>query len=488
MRIGQGFDVHRFSADPGRPLTLGGVEVPAGRGLEGHSDADVVAHALADAVLGGAGLGDLGRIFPDTDPAWKDADSVVLLADVVGRAGRTGLRVVNADCTVIAQAPRLARHLPDMEAVLGRALGAPVSVKATTARTYGGVGTPRGGRLHGRGVDDRGRRSSGDRGPGGPVTGRRPGTGAGRRRGGPAARGAPSEDPRRSRTGRRGGTGGARGSTRGEPAGHSAVTARRSGRRSPGRPGPSGLGGEQVEGRRAVRELLAVHRRPVRRLWMASDLDPSPQLDEIERLAGRRHVRVETVSRDKLMAEARTESPQGVIAWAQPVPSVGLDELCQPVGQRVPFLLVVAGVTDPHNLGSLIRSAECAGVDGIVLPSHRTARLTPTAAKVAAGAVEHLRFAVVAGIPTALERLSARGLWSVGLAGEARTSLYDLAVADAPLALVVGSEEKGLPPLVRRRCDTVVSIPHHGSLPSLNVAAAAAVACFSIARQRATAT
>jgi 2-C-methyl-D-erythritol 2,4-cyclodiphosphate synthase len=140
VRIGQGFDVHRFSADSARPLVLGGVVVEGAGGLEGHSDADVVTHALADAVLGAAGLGDLGVHFPDTDPAFAGADSLTLLAKVVELAREAGLGAVNADCTVIAEAPRLAGHLPAMRERLSAVLDAPVSVKATTAEGLGALG------------------------------------------------------------------------------------------------------------------------------------------------------------------------------------------------------------------------------------------------------------------------------------------------------------------------------------------------------------
>ena len=256
-------------------------------------------------------------------------------------------------------------------------------------------------------------------------------------------------------------------------------------RRSPSRAATSeGLGGDQVEGRRAVLELLAAGRRPVRAVWLAEGLDPSPQLDEIEQLAARRRVRLETVSRARLDAAARTEAPQGVLAWARPIEPVDLDELAA-ARRPTPFLVVVAGVTDPRNLGALLRSAECAGVTGVVLPRHRAAHLSPTAAKVAAGAIEHLDFALVGGVPNALERLSSLGIWTLGLASESTRSIYDAAIADGPVALVVGGEERGLAPLVRRRCDEVVGIPQHGALESLNVGVATAVACFEVARRRA---
>jgi 23S rRNA (guanosine2251-2'-O)-methyltransferase len=255
------------------------------------------------------------------------------------------------------------------------------------------------------------------------------------------------------------------------------------------RPGEqSELGGDQVEGRRAVLELLSVGRRTVRKVLLAEDQDPSPLLDRIEELAARLRVPVETVPRARLDAQARTDAPQGVLALARPLEPVPLEQLCTTDRRGVaPFLLVAAGITDPRNLGALLRSAEGAGVTGVVLPRHRSARLSPTVAKTASGAIEHLAFAVVGGIPAALSAMTGFGIWSVGLAGESDKSLYDLPLGVGPVALVVGSEEKGLAPLVRRRCDAVVSIPQHGSLPSLNVGVAGAVAAFEVARQRATA-
>jgi 23S rRNA (guanosine2251-2'-O)-methyltransferase len=240
-----------------------------------------------------------------------------------------------------------------------------------------------------------------------------------------------------------------------------------------------------VEGRQAVLELLAAGHRPVRQLWLAEGQDPSAQLDRIEELAARRHVRVETVSRGRLDAEARTDAPQGVLALARPIEPVPMENLCRPgPGGTPPFLLVVSGVTDPRNLGALLRSAECAGITGVVLPRHRAVHLSPTVAKVAAGAIEHLAFSLVGGIPAALGQLVSAGVWTIGLAGEADSSLYDLPLGDGPVALVLGNEERGLPPLVRRRCDQIVAIPQHGALPSLNVGVAGAIACFEVARQR----
>ncbi len=139
-RVGMGFDVHPFVDDPGRRLVLGGVVVDAERALAGHSDADVVTHAVADALLGAAGLGDLGQLFPDTDPAWRGADSSVLLAEVVRLVTEEGWAVANVDCSVVLDAPRLAPHTPAMEAALGEVVGAPVSVKAKRTEGLGALG------------------------------------------------------------------------------------------------------------------------------------------------------------------------------------------------------------------------------------------------------------------------------------------------------------------------------------------------------------
>ncbi len=145
MRIGQGYDVHRLV--PGRRLILGGVEIPFEKGLLGHSDADVLLHAAADALLGAAALGDIGKLFPDTDPRYEGADSLELLREVVRAVGAAGYRVGNLDVTVIAQRPKLAPYIPAMREKISAACGCPVeriSVKATTEEGLGFTGTGEG--------------------------------------------------------------------------------------------------------------------------------------------------------------------------------------------------------------------------------------------------------------------------------------------------------------------------------------------------------
>ena len=141
FRIGEGWDVHALV--PGRKLILGGIEVPHELGLLGHSDADVLLHAITDALLGGAALGDIGRHFPDTDPEFRGADSLVLLVEAARRVRATGLEIGNIDSTIIAQAPKLASHIPAMRERIATALGLAldqVNVKAKTAEKLGPVG------------------------------------------------------------------------------------------------------------------------------------------------------------------------------------------------------------------------------------------------------------------------------------------------------------------------------------------------------------
>jgi 2-C-methyl-D-erythritol 2,4-cyclodiphosphate synthase len=145
LRVGNGVDVHAFAA--GRPLVLGGVTIPFDRGLAGHSDADVLLHAVADAILGALALGDIGMHFPDTDARWKGADSRVLLRHVAGLARERGYAVGNVDVTVVAQVPKLAPHVAAMRANLGSDLGCAidaVSVKATTSERLGFTGREEG--------------------------------------------------------------------------------------------------------------------------------------------------------------------------------------------------------------------------------------------------------------------------------------------------------------------------------------------------------
>lgn len=233
-----------------------------------------------------------------------------------------------------------------------------------------------------------------------------------------------------------------------------------------------------------MRELLIAGRRRVRELLVSDDRDDARPLQDLVDLATGEGVPVRIVSGRRLLAEARTDAPQGVVARAAPVREHDLDDLAATRDGVAPFLVALDGVTDPGNLGAVLRSAECAGATGVVLPRHRAAHLTPAATKAAAGAIEHLPMAVVGGLPTALASLRDHGVWIVGLDAGGDRSLFELEVGPEPVCLVLGAEGRGLSRLVRQRCDVVASIPLRGQLGSLNVAAAAALACYEVARHR----
>jgi 2-C-methyl-D-erythritol 2,4-cyclodiphosphate synthase len=140
VRVGQGFDVHPFSDDPTRVLVLGGVPFPGEPGLVGHSDSDVIAHAVVDALLGAAGLGDIGQRFPDSDPVWEGADSIGLLEQAVADLRAAGWAPANVDCTVVLESPKVAPRRAEMESRLSAAVGAPVTVKGKRAEGLGSLG------------------------------------------------------------------------------------------------------------------------------------------------------------------------------------------------------------------------------------------------------------------------------------------------------------------------------------------------------------
>lgn len=249
------------------------------------------------------------------------------------------------------------------------------------------------------------------------------------------------------------------------------------------------LGGEQVEGRQAVRELLIAGKRKVREVWVATDLlegeSASDIVTDIVEIARSVRAPVQEVNRKRLEATARSEAPQGVIAFAAPLIETEFAELLKRRPGRAPFLVAVDGVTDPGNLGAILRCCDGAGVGGVVLPRHRAVHITPTVAKAAAGAVEHVPIALVGGLPAALARVKEAGIWVIGLDDGADRGLFDIGdLAVEGVCLVLGAEGAGLSRLVRERCDVVVSIPMLGRLSSLNVSAAAALATYEIARQR----
>ena len=243
----------------------------------------------------------------------------------------------------------------------------------------------------------------------------------------------------------------------------------------------SGLGGDRVEGRRAVWELLHAGRRGVHSVTLAGGRDRSEILDRIIELANESNVLINELPVERFDVLTKTDQAQGVFADADAVSPAELDDL---LAAERPFLVALDGVTDPHNLGAILRTAETAGVTGVLLPRHRSAHLSPTAVKAAAGAVEYVPIALVAGIPQALERAHRAGVWSVGLDDGGDTNVMSLPLADGPIVVVLGAEGRGLARLTRERCELIASIPMRGNIASLNVSAAAAIALHAIAARR----
>jgi 23S rRNA (guanosine2251-2'-O)-methyltransferase len=330
-----------------------------------------------------------------------------------------------------------------------------------------------------------GRRQGSGRHQGGPSRSRQPkggqAAGRGRGRSSPPARGGTQGTARPPRTDvvPTRATRSRIGATRSQAAGRTGKPGEHAAKRD------KGLGGEQIEGRQAVRELLVAGRRRVREIWLSSELTGDDGVADIVELARVGRVPVAYVARTKLEARAKSEAPQGVIAFAAELESADLDILLRGRRGRRPFLVAVDGVTDPGNLGAILRSCDGAGVDGVLIPRHRAVHVTPTVAKAAAGAVEHMPIALVGGLPAALSRLRDAGIWVVGLDDAAERSLFELGnLATDGICIVLGAEGAGLSRLVRERCDAVVSIPMLGRISSLNVSAAAALATYEVARHR----
>lgn len=231
---------------------------------------------------------------------------------------------------------------------------------------------------------------------------------------------------------------------------------------------------ELVYGRRAVREALRGRRETVevwateRALAAESWLRDAPGL------------RIQVKAERALSAEAGTTDHQGVLAWCEPYRYADADELA---GAAEPLLVCLDGVTDPQNLGAVCRSAECAGATGVVLPAHRSARITPAVCRASAGAVEHLPVAIVTNLASYVRSTQRPGLWFWAAVEEAQTGMWSADLTGG-LGLVLGAEGKGLRPLVRRACDDAVAIPLAGRIESLNVSVAAALLLYEARRQR----
>ncbi len=239
---------------------------------------------------------------------------------------------------------------------------------------------------------------------------------------------------------------------------------------------------EIIYGFHPVQEALRAGRRQFENIIVAEDLD-SNRARQLAEEAALHHTRVERMTPGQLRALTRSDHPQAVAARVSAYPYVSLNTIIAHCGQRPAFIVVLDSIVDPQNLGALIRSAHCAGVDGVVIAKDRAAGASPAVSNISAGALEHTLVARVTNIAKSINTLKGAGIWVYGLAAHAPQSIYESDWRE-PVALVIGSEQRGLRPLVRKACDSTVSIPQQGKIDSLNASAAGAVAMFEVVRQR----
>jgi 23S rRNA (guanosine2251-2'-O)-methyltransferase len=237
-----------------------------------------------------------------------------------------------------------------------------------------------------------------------------------------------------------------------------------------------------IFGIHAVEEALASRGRGFEYVAVAPGRGDA-RIRKIAQLCKAARVPVRAVPRDQLTRLAKTANHQGVVAVTVEKVYAELEDLLAHRRGQQAFLLVLDGVEDPHNLGAILRTAEGAGVDGVVVPERRAVGVTATVVKASAGASEHLPIAKVTNVGRAIEELKSRNIWTVGL-DERAPKVYDEFDYKMDCALVLGGEGHGLHEQIRKKCDFLVSIPMLGKVPSLNVSVAAAVVMYEVARQR----
>lgn len=240
---------------------------------------------------------------------------------------------------------------------------------------------------------------------------------------------------------------------------------------------------EVVPGRRAVLEALRAGR-PLRKILLATGARHAGTIGAILQEARQREVLVQFVANARLDALVRGLPHQGVVALTSAKATVRLEEILTAARARrePPFILVLDGLQNPANLGAVLRTANGAGVHGVIIPKHRAVGLTSAVAKTSAGAIEYVPVAQVTNIARTLEELKQEGLWVVG-ADPSGAQVYDRARLVPPLALVLGGEERGLGRLVKEHCDVLVRLPMKGQISSLNLAVAAGVLLYEVVRQ-----
>ena len=246
---------------------------------------------------------------------------------------------------------------------------------------------------------------------------------------------------------------------------------------------PSEAAENMLEGRNAVQEALAAGR-PIDKLYIAAG-ETDRALARLAAMAKEAGAAVVETDRRKLDQLSATGAHQGVVAMVAAHAYATVDEILENAKSRgeAPLIVLCDDLSDPHNLGAIIRTAECAGAHGVIIPKRRSAGLTAIVDKASAGALEHMAIARVPNLVAAIETLKKNGLWIYGTAAEGSNELWKTDLT-GPACIVIGSEGSGISRLVREKCDFLVSIPLHGQISSLNASAAAAVLLYEALRQR----
>ncbi|TVX84846.1 23S rRNA (guanosine(2251)-2'-O)-methyltransferase RlmB [Paenibacillus agilis] len=241
---------------------------------------------------------------------------------------------------------------------------------------------------------------------------------------------------------------------------------------------------ELIAGKHSVTEALRSGR-TINKIWIAEQAQKHLTLPIIAE-AKKAGVIVQFVDKRKLDQMAEGIQHQGVVAQAAAYAYFEVDELLARAEQRgeKPFLLILDEIEDPHNLGSILRSADCTGVHGVIIPKRRSVGLTATVSKISAGAVEYVPVARVTNLASTIADLKERGVWIVGTDVSAREEIYDTNVFDSPVALVIGNENKGMGRLIRESCDVLLKLPMAGQINSLNASVAAGIFMYEVVRRR----
>lgn len=241
---------------------------------------------------------------------------------------------------------------------------------------------------------------------------------------------------------------------------------------------------EVIAGKHSVTEALRSGR-TINKIWIADNAQKHlimPIVAEARKLG----IVIQNVDKRKLDQLVPGVQHQGVVAQAAPHAYVDVDDILKIAEDKgeAPFLLILDEIEDPHNLGSILRTADCTGAHGVILPKRRSAQITATVSKTSAGAVEYVPVARVTNLAQTIEQLKEMGVWVVGTVVDAMEDIYDTNVFNGPVAIVIGNESKGMGRLIREKCDVLVKLPMNGQINSLNASVAAGVVMYEVLRRR----